>query len=389
VGSLTNQNVTGYSFRLISDNPGKFWDLTTAAPGSGQTNYSAAATYYDANGNPLTTTGTYMISAGGITISASGANNSSGANRWYLEPVADDYNSGVAGGFYRIKNVWNGNYLDASGSTVAARRAVGGLTVAAVAAAGLAGVLLTFGFTLSALGVQAAVAVAAAAAALALGLRAVNHGLRRRLQIPDQAQLRQAEDQIIGRVPLPPAKALAHAVLIGMVVVVPAFAHGDDRQPPIVPALVSGDIVLVAMHMRQRVDAEGAVIDQHGRDEEADEQAGPAIDGEAGEGERDRRRGIARQRLQYHGAAVDAGFEQLLGGEKAVILAGHHDGRGHVGQLARACHGLLEQRAVACQGEKLLGQIPARNRPQAGAAAAAENQGDQHGSAILSLSEAY
>ncbi|WP_181301182.1 RICIN domain-containing protein [Rhodanobacter sp. PCA2] len=125
VGSLTNQNVTGYSFRLISDNPGKFWDLTTAAPGSGQTNYSAAATYYDANGNPLTTTGTYMISAGGITISASGANNSSGANRWYLEPVADDYNSGVAGGFYRIKNVWNGNYLDASGSTVAARRAVG------------------------------------------------------------------------------------------------------------------------------------------------------------------------------------------------------------------------------------------------------------------------
>ena len=59
----------------------------------------------------------------------------------------------------------------------AARRAVGGLTVAAVAAAGLAGVLLTFGFTLAALGVQAAVAVAAAAAALALGLRAVNDGL--------------------------------------------------------------------------------------------------------------------------------------------------------------------------------------------------------------------
>ncbi|WP_337187794.1 hypothetical protein [Phenylobacterium sp.] len=59
----------------------------------------------------------------------------------------------------------------------AARRAAGALTVAAVTAAGLAGLLLTVGFTPHALGVRAVVAVAAAAAALALGLRAVNDSL--------------------------------------------------------------------------------------------------------------------------------------------------------------------------------------------------------------------
>ena len=94
--------------------------------------------------------------------------------------------------------------------------------------------------------------------------------------------------------------------------------------------------------------------------------------------QRDRRRGVPCQRFQHDRGALDACFQQLVGGEKAVILAGHHDRRGDVGQLPGACDGLLEQRALAGQFEKLLGQVPARHRPQPGAAAAAEDEGDQH-----------
>ena len=94
--------------------------------------------------------------------------------------------------------------------------------------------------------------------------------------------------------------------------------------------------------------------------------------------QRDCRRGVAGQWFQHDRGAFDARFQQLVGGEEAVILAGHHERRGHFRQRAGACNGLLEQRALAGQFEKLLGQVPARHRPQPGAAAAAENEGNQH-----------
>jgi hypothetical protein len=78
-----------------------------------------------------------------------------------------------------------------------------------------------------------------------------------------QARPRQRLEQVEGRVDLPPAKALAGAALIGVVIVVPAFAHGEQRQQPVVARVVTGDIAPAAAHMRQRIDAEGRVPDQH------------------------------------------------------------------------------------------------------------------------------
>jgi len=40
--------------------------------------------------------------------------------------------------------------------------------------------------------------------------------------------------------------------------------------------------------------------------------------------------------------------------------------------------GLLEQRGSAAQGQKLLGQVLARKRPQARAAATAKDDGSEH-----------
>ena len=98
---------------------------------------------------------------------------------------------------------------------------------------------------------------------------------------------------VVGRVDLPPAEALAHAALIGVVVVVPALAHGEEGEQPVVAGVVAGHVALAAVHMGERVDAEGGVIDRDRAPEEADDQARPAADQEA-ETRKDDRRARAR-----------------------------------------------------------------------------------------------
>jgi hypothetical protein len=66
----------------------------------------------------------------------------------------------------------------------------------------------------------------------------------------------------------------------------------------------------------------------------------------------------------------------LLGGEEAMIVTGNDNGRHHIRKQTRARYGLLEQRALAGQRKELLGQVLARHRPQASAAATAEDEGD-------------
>ena len=55
-------------------------------------------------------------------------------------------------------------------------------------------------------------------------------------------------------------------------VVVPAFAHGQQRQPPQVPAAVPGVEAPAAEAVGHRVDGEGRVPEQDGRDAEAPDQ---------------------------------------------------------------------------------------------------------------------
>ena len=63
-----------------------------------------------------------------------------------------------------------------------------------------------------------------------------------------------------------------------MVIVVPALAHGEDREQPVVARIVAGHVALPPGDVRHRVDREGSMPDQHGAPAEADHEAGPARD---------------------------------------------------------------------------------------------------------------
>ena len=83
---------------------------------------------------------------------------------------------------------------------------------------------------------------------------------------------------VVGGVDLPPAETLAHAALIGVVIVVPALAHGEEGEQPVVAGVVARDVALAAVHVGQRVDAERAVIDRDRAPEKADDEPRPAGD---------------------------------------------------------------------------------------------------------------
>ncbi len=94
--------------------------------------------------------------------------------------------------------------------------------------------------------------------------------------------------------------------------------------------------------------------------------------------QRDGGRGVARNRFQNDGGTVHQRFEQLIRDQEAMIVTGHHDGCTHVRQFFGTGYGLLEQRAFATERQELLRQIFAGYGPQARAATAAENKGNQH-----------
>ncbi|NOV03771.1 hypothetical protein GC097_27560 [Paenibacillus sp. LMG 31457] len=118
-GSLTNQQVSGYSFRTISDLSGSQKNYSTAAPGPGQTYYSAYNPPKDHNGTAISPSTAYTISIGGNALQ-DGAE-----NQWQFIPVPDEFDSSKNSGFYRLRNVSTEKYLKVSGSTAAATRAMG------------------------------------------------------------------------------------------------------------------------------------------------------------------------------------------------------------------------------------------------------------------------
>lgn len=52
-------------------------------------------------------------------------------------------------------------------------------------------------------------------------------------------------------------------------IVVPAFAEGEERQPKIIAALVAGVVAFAAEEMRQRIDARGGVKQHSGAQNES------------------------------------------------------------------------------------------------------------------------
>ena len=114
---------------------------------------------------------------------------------------------------------------------------------------------------------------------LALGLARNEHRFRlkdplgRCLKIPDYPCFLESKKNVIGEIDLPPEEALAGRKGIVMVIVVPALAHRDEREPETVLALLAGLITASAEHVAERINGEGGVIKEHRADEEADDQS--------------------------------------------------------------------------------------------------------------------
>ena len=78
------------------------------------------------------------------------------------------------------------------------------------------------------------------------------------------------------KIKLPPIESLPFRRLIVMMIVVPPLTQRDQRDKPVIAAVVAGRKPALAEDMRQRVDCEGAVIKDHSADEETPNQHLPS-----------------------------------------------------------------------------------------------------------------
>ncbi|GIO64199.1 discoidin domain-containing protein [Paenibacillus cineris] len=118
-GSLTNQQVSGYSFRAISDLSGKQISYSLPEPDAGHAYYSSYNPPKDNDGTDISPLSAYTVSVGGSDLK------DGTASQWQFVPVPDEFDPSKNSGFYRLQNVETGNYLKVSGSTPAQTRAMG------------------------------------------------------------------------------------------------------------------------------------------------------------------------------------------------------------------------------------------------------------------------
>ena len=93
--------------------------------------------------------------------------------------------------------------------------------------------------------------------------------------VPGEAEFFQGADRVVGEIEFPPFVAVAGHALVGVVVVVPAFAPAEQADPPEVLAVVGGFVVAVAPDVRRRVDEPGDVVDPDHADEHAPDDERP------------------------------------------------------------------------------------------------------------------
>ena len=91
----------------------------------------------------------------------------------------------------------------------------------------------------------------------------------------------------------------------------------------------------------------------------------------------DGRRGVSSHRLQQHGRGVHADGLELFGHHEAVGLVAHHDGRPQLVERGQTPGGGLEQGVLVHQRDELLRMELTGQRPEPGAGAAREDDGEQ------------
>ena len=98
-----------------------------------------------------------------------------------------------------------------------------------------------------------------------------------------QARLREQPDAIVVDVELVPGETVARADRVGVVVVVPALAAGEQGDPPAVARVIAGLEAACAVEVRGRVDEPGGVqADDYAEEGSLDEHGKRAVDGVSG-----------------------------------------------------------------------------------------------------------
>ncbi len=114
---------------------------------------------------------------------------------------------------------------------------------------------------------------------------------RHGLQIPGEPQPRHRGHHVVGRVELPPVEAVARRALVAVVVVVPAFPHGEERGERVVARVVGRVETAAAPQVIYRVDGKRGVRQSGRGQREAPYQPRPSA-----EPRRARRRAAAAAR---------------------------------------------------------------------------------------------
>jgi len=97
-------------------------------------------------------------------------------------------------------------------------------------------------------------------------------------EFADEAKPGEELQAVVGEIDLPPIKTLAGGGHEVVMIVVPAFAEGDEREQPVVLAGVVCRETAVAENVRKRIDGERAVPEEDGAQEKAPDEQRPGTD---------------------------------------------------------------------------------------------------------------
>ena len=124
-------------------------------------------------------------------------------------------------------------------------------------------------------------------------------------------------DDAVGEVEFPQSVSVSSHSLVGMMIVVPAFAEGEQADPPEVSRAVAGLVIAIAPDMSGGIDEPGDVVDDddpgaHGPQEDRESQAPSEFtDEEEGSGREEQERPVGGVQESLQSAAVKIGCPSL------------------------------------------------------------------------------
>src|SRR6185503_15466019 len=105
------------------------------------------------------------------------------------------------------------------------------------------------------------------ASAPSYGCRPRSDFLGRLAHVPDETDLLEPFQEVVAHVDLPPIEALIGAVHVVVMVVVPTFAHADEREPRVVATGIRRFVAARTVDVGERVDGERPVQEKARRDD--------------------------------------------------------------------------------------------------------------------------